>query len=197
MIFIENKFTILATPKTGSTALHMAIGQYSDILFRNSPKAKHISFAKYTKELSPFVNKLAGESCETLAVIREPIDWLGSWYRYRTRDGVPKKKSTKDISFDQFVVDYLSDDAPIHAKVGKQSRFLKGRNKTVPTYLWRYDCMDSLQIFLSLRLGHKFELAQTNVSPAMDLDLSPENKKALIDYFASDYALYEAAISNS
>ena len=194
MIFLQNKLTVLATPKTGSTALHMALGQYSDLLFRNAPAAKHISPFKYKNELSSFVDNLAGGPCETLAVIREPLEWLGSWYRYRSRHEAANINSTKAISFDQFVFDYLSDDRPQRAKVGAQSRFLRNPENNNLTYLWRYDHMDSLQMFLSLRLGRKFELEHKNVSPLMDLSISPENKSALLDYFTPDYDLYETAI---
>ena len=39
-----------------------------------------------------------------VALMREPVDWLGSWYRYRQRDGMARpQNSTREISFDAFV----------------------------------------------------------------------------------------------
>lgn len=196
MIFLDKKLTILATPKTGSTALHMALGPHSDLLFKNAPAAKHISPSRYAKELAPFVDNLAGGECETLAVIREPLDWLGSWYRYRTRGDLDGPNSTKGITFDQFIEGYLSSDKPKYAKVGAQARFLGKPESKKLTYLWRYEDLDSLQTFLSLRLDRQFKLERKNVSPPLDLSLSPENLKAINEAFKPDFELYETAIGD-
>ncbi|GLQ34415.1 gamma-glutamyl kinase [Amylibacter marinus] len=194
LIFLQKKLVLFATPKTGSTALHTALAGKSDILFKNAPAAKHISPQRYSKTMQPLVEDLAKGTCETLAVIREPLDWLGSWYRYRSRAALSgHQNSTADISYDQFVADYLSDKRPPHAAVGSQANFLS----CTPDYLWRYDCMNSLSIFLSLRLEHRFDLQQMNVSPIKTLRLSPNNTAALRDYFKPDLDLYETAISDS
>ena len=48
-----------------------------------------------------------------IGVMREPRDWLGSWYRYRQRPGIPdKRRSTAGMSFDAFVEAYCTEKPP-------------------------------------------------------------------------------------
>ncbi|MFT7107526.1 MAG: hypothetical protein ACJAVT_002050 [Yoonia sp.] len=42
-----------------------------------------------------------------MAIVRNPIDWLGSWYCYRTReDLIGHENCTRDISFNDFALEY-------------------------------------------------------------------------------------------
>jgi len=127
MIFIEKSLVFFATPKTGSTAFHLAMGHKAEMFFSKTNAVKHISPTRFNKTFREFATKLAPDPLTTVAVIREPVEWLDSWYRYRTRDTlIGQPNSTADISFDQFVEGYLSDPQPDYAHVGSQARFLTG-----------------------------------------------------------------------
>ena len=127
------------------------------------------------------------------AVIREPVDWLGSWYRYRQRPGMEgHRNSTHDISFDDFVLAYMKGQRPGFANVGSQFKFLERQpNGTGVTHLFRYEDQAGLQTFLQDRLGVTFELGQENVSPARDLNLSADVEKRFRRKFAEEFALYD------
>jgi len=65
---------------------------------------------------------------ETFGIVRHPLDWMGSWYRYRQRDRLMgHQNSTHGISFDAFLSAYMSQDRPHFARVGDQARFFKPR----------------------------------------------------------------------
>lgn len=196
MIFIKKSLVFFATPKTGSTAFHRALSPKADMVFDNVPKIKHISPKMYNRRFASYVEPMMPTSAMSLAVIREPIDWLGSWYRYRARPEIAgSENSTAKISFDQFVEAYLSDTQPSFAKIGAQSQFVTGGgDQPLVTHLWRYDAIADLRLFLSLHLEHDFKLNKANVSPKQKIDLSPENKRALMDVFAKDFDLFENAI---
>ena len=93
--------------------------------FSIPPGQKHVSAMGYRNRLSKFFEQRGKHPMELVAVMREPVDWLGSWYRYRSRpqlDG--KANSTRKISFDAFVDAWLSPDQPSFAQVGSQANFL-------------------------------------------------------------------------
>jgi hypothetical protein len=199
MIFLEKGLIFFATPKTGSTAFHKALGSKADILFSKSPKVAHITPKRFDKTIAPYAVPLMNTPITSIAIIREPLDWLGSWYRYRQRpqiNGTPN--STKDISFDTFVAQYLSNDKPAYAKVGRQAQFITGGGETpLVSQLWRYDALPDLTLFLKLHLGVDFTLDRVNVSPKSELTLSNQNQSALKSHFAKDYDLYENAIGSA
>jgi hypothetical protein len=127
MIFIDKSLVFFATPKTGSTAFHQALGPKADMLFNNNPRAKHLSPKVFNNKLDSFISPMMPNDPITLAVIRDPIDWLFSWYRYRSRPELADSaNSTAKITFDEFVQAYLSNDKPSFANIGAQARFVTG-----------------------------------------------------------------------
>jgi hypothetical protein len=192
MIFLKEKLVFFATPKTASTSIEMALGTTCDIRISKVPNAKHTPYRKYKRLLEPFVMSLTDDEPDTVAVIREPVDWLGSWYRYRSREDLQNaKNSTYGLSFNTFVEAYLSDNPPEYARVGSQVRFMSDKDGTLGmTHLFRYDDIDALVRFLQNRIKKQFTLGHANQSPKALLDLSPELQKALETAYAEDFELY-------
>ena len=193
MVFLKDRLVFFATPKTASTSIEMALGPSCDIRISRVPNAKHTPYRKYKRLLEPFILTLTEEEPDTIAVIREPVDWLGSWYRYRSRDSLSgAKNSTRDISFDTFVEGYLSDAPPAYARVGSQARFMSDKDGSIGmSHIFRYDDMDALVRFLQMRLGKQFELGRANASPKADLSLSPSLKQELERTLAADFDIYD------
>lgn len=129
---------------------------------------------------------------EVMAVMREPVSWLGSWYRYRQRPflkGSPN--STADVSFDRFVQGYMRGRQPAYAQVGSQSEFLKPqKNGTRIHHLFKYEEPEKLNAFLETRLGTTFTLGRENVSPQGDLSLTPATLAKLKRKNAHEFELY-------
>ncbi|GIT92253.1 gamma-glutamyl kinase [Jannaschia pagri] len=189
LIFWKHRFVLLAVPKTGTTALEDALAPLSDAAIVNPPGLKHCGVAKYRRELAPFFEQKGRRPLELVAVMREPVDWLGSWFRYRSRpqlDG--QQNSTKGLTFDEFVEAYLQDPQPDFAKVGSQARFLQGG----VTHLFRHDRPADLTAFLSDRLGPLPDIPRMNVSPPGDLGLSARLHARLREENAEDFALWDS-----
>ena len=144
LVFWDQKLILLSVPKTGTTALEGALTPHADLIFRNPPTLKHAPVQRFRRFLKPMMIQGGGakeEELRTVAAIRHPMDWLSSWYRYRFRDEiVGYKRSTRNYSFDEFVVEYLKGQPAPFANVGAQAKFLlDGDGNLGVDYLFRYE----------------------------------------------------------
>ena len=197
LYFRKAGLVFLATPKTGSTAIETALAPSADMVFQRDPEIKHCTYQRYQWRIEKAILMFVQTPPETVAVIRDPQDWLSSWYRFRHGawlNGTPR--STRGMSFDAFVEGYLSDPQPAFAAVGRQARFLT-QPKTGGTvdWLFRYDAMPAFVGWLEARLQTSITLARENVSPDWPVSLSAELQTRLQARFAEDYALYARALT--
>jgi len=193
LVFWEQRLALLATPKTGSTALEIALGSLASLVIQRPPELKHTTVQRYRRFVGPYLAAAAGEPFTVVALMREPRAWLGSWYRYRQREDVgDPRNSTRNISFDAFVRAYAAAPQPAFAAVGSQARFLRPRNGEGADRIFRYEQIDGFLHFLEDRLGCEIILPRVNVSPQADLALSDEAEALLRRVCAEDFALYAA-----
>jgi len=195
LVFWSEKLVFLSVPKTGTTAIEKALAPQASMVISNPPELKHAPVYRYNRFFRPMFEKACREeNMETLAVMREPISWLGSWYRYRQRDFLKgKPNSTQGMSFDDFVDAYCKGDQPPFANVGSQAKFLEPRpNGTKVDHLFRYEDQERLIAFLEDRLKTTIALGRENVSPRQPLDLSAKVEAKLRRKCAAEFELYES-----
>ena len=191
LVFWEQRLAILATPKTGSTAIEAALESLASLSILRPPALKHTNVGRYHRFIGPYLEAASGEPFTVVALMREPRDWLGSWYRYRQRDDIPDQaKSTADMTFDAFVSAWCSDPRPTYADVGSQARFLQPQQGRPVDRIFRYEDIDRFIEFLEDRLDFQIILPRLNVSPSAPLDLSAETEARLIETAADDFRLY-------
>ncbi|UWQ30615.1 gamma-glutamyl kinase [Leisingera sp. M527] len=194
MIFFKERLALLSVPKTGTTAFQAALRNRADLVVSDPPELKHAPLYRYNRWIRPMFEKVCGAELEVAAVMREPVSWLGSWYRYRQRpalDGNPN--STKDVSFDDFLHAYCKGKPPAFANVGSQAKFLEAQpNGCKVSHLFRYEDQDALKQFLELRLDVEIRLERKNVSPQASLTLSPEAQNHVRRKRAAEFELYDS-----
>jgi hypothetical protein len=124
--------------------------------------------------------------------MRDPKDWLGSWYRDGQRDDVEQDRSTRGISFDDFVQAYCAPGPrPSFADVGSQAEFLGGTGPARVDRLFRYEDISGFLEFLEDRLGCEIILPRLNVSPLGNTNLSAPIEARLREVCAADFTLYQ------
>ena len=194
LLFWKAKLVVLAVPKTGTTALEEALLPHADAAILNPPEKKHVTARRWRAQLAPFFENKGARRLETMAVIREPVDWLKSWHRYRARPEIAgSPASTAGMDFDRFVEGWLSDPEPEFARVGRQSRFVSdAAGAVIVDHLFRYEALDEAVAFLKQRLNQPLDLPRRNVSPPADVSLSPGLEKRLRREAAVDFALWES-----
>ena len=166
LVSFRHRLVILSTPKCASVSLERALGEHMDMVMHRHPTLKHTYFRKYDRFIRPYLESYGGDGFETVCLFREPVDWLASWWRYRSRGDVPDRtRSTRGMAFSQFVSDYLDAKTP-PADIGRQSRFVSNREGGVGVdRLFRYDRLDGFVSFLEARLQFPIELGHLNRSP--------------------------------
>ncbi len=194
LVFSKEKLVFLSVPKTGTTSYQDALGARASLVVREPPELKHAPVFRYNRFFRPALEKFCGEGFDILAVMREPVDWLGSWYRYRRRPGQEgTRTSTHDLSFDDFVLAYMKGNRPAFANVGSQTKFLEPqKNGTSVTHLFQYEDQRGLAEFLKKRLKTDIFTRKLNQSPVLELSLSADVEAKLRRKCAAEFALYES-----
>lgn len=192
LVFWEQRLVFLATPKTGSTAIAAALESLAAVSIQRPPVLKHTTVQRFQRFLGPYLKVASGEDFTTVALMREPVDWLGSWYRFRRReDLLDETASTRKMSFDDFANAYCERPQPGFANVGSQARFLTPPGKLPVDRIFRYEDIGAFVDFLEERLNCEILLPRLNVSPEADLALRPETLERLRETMAGDLALYK------
>lgn len=194
LVFYKANLAFLSVPKTGTSAYETALSPHADMIISEPPALKHAPVYRYNRFIRPMFLKVCETELDVMAVMREPISWLGSWWRYRQRPFMQgKPNATHGISFDDFVLAYMKGQKPGFADVGSQLKFLERQpNGTGVTHLFRYENQERLQAFLTERLGVTFELGRENVSPEISLDLSSDVETRFRRKFSDEFALYDS-----
>ena len=196
MLVLENAgLVFLANPKTATQSLRAMLSPFA---LATPPETghKHINAQIYGRKWADRIGATLGSPPQTFAVMREPLEHLGSWFRYRQRDALRgHENSTQGLTFADFVVARLSDDPPPFARIGRQDRFLGFLNSGPPVdYIFDYARLDLMLQFLSRRLGTRLDLPHRNASPKADaaaLTLPGDLHARLLSAHASEFALYD------
>lgn len=194
LVFARPRLVLLSVPKTGTTALEAALAGDADLVLRNPPHLKHTNLQGWQKTFAPlFQDK--GASFRTVAVVRDPVDRLRSWYKYRNRDDlVGQPNSTRGLSFEDFAAEFMKPGqrAP-YARIGTQTDFVTGKDGRLADILYRYEDLDALVDLMARTLGREIRLQRLNASPMADTTLTPATEAALRLHLAADCALHAGA----
>ncbi len=192
LVFHNQALVILSIPKTGNTALESALASYASLAVLGPPDVRHMPWRVYRNSWVRFLEAQFGRKFETLAVVRDPLDRMRSWYRYRARpqfDG--SKMSTAEMSFDAFIEASLQEDPPAFARIWTQDKFVSSKAEEIRvTHLFDYAQMDLLVQWLSEKLKRDIALSRENVSPQKATPLAPRLENALRKARAGEFALY-------
>ena len=190
LVFFKQNLTFFAVPKTGTTAYSQALRPHADIVF--AKRVKHMTVGKYHSRFAPFLSKTFGLEPERFAVMRDPVDQLRSWYKYRSRNKLrDSDTSTDGLSFDAFVLDAISDSPKVSKGIGTQLRFLSVRDGSVPIdLLFAYEQQALLRGFLEERFETEIRFGPKNVSPDIPAPISPDVEAKLRAARPQEFALY-------
>lgn len=195
LVLEQARLVFLANPKTATQSLRAMLAPFAQAT-PDETGHKHINAQIYGRKWAGPIRRSLGPGFETFAVMRAPMEHLGSWFRYRQRDALRgHENSTHGLTFAEFVAARLSDDPPPFARIGRQDRFLGFLDGGLPVnYIFDYADLDRLLDFLSTRFGVRFELPHRNASPTADaaaLTLPDDLLARYHSAHATEFALYD------
>lgn len=173
LISAKYGFVVLFMQKCASNSIEEMLLPHSDILFVNVPAFRHTDYRQYVKYIEPYLAEVGNiKKIETICVMREPLSWLNSWYRFRARHNLrdpehPKhRNSTAGMEFVEFVAAHISATPPPCANVGRQYQFLRDDNGGIGVdTIFRYENLGEFVAYMSERVGETLTLGRKNVSP--------------------------------
>ncbi len=187
-IYFKQNLAFLAVPKTGTTAYEMALRGEADIIF--AKRRKHMTAGQFQRRMMPFLKDFYRVQPERMAIMRDPIEQIRSWYRYRSAPG--SKNSVQGRSFDEFVLATLQDPEPAYAAIGSQYGFLTMANGKQPVeHLFAYETQMVVRKWLEQRFEKSLDFPVKNVSHNAPTPLSPEVEAKLRKARAPEFALYD------
>jgi hypothetical protein len=209
MIFLyQAKLAILSQPKTGTTALDNALGPRASIAVNNPPQLKHMPYRKFMRFVAPWIKAQTGLGrldYDVVSVMREPVDWLGSWYRYRTRDDLKDTTNTRrrdnytgEMTFEEFVSEVLKpkEERESFAQVGSPCGIALMPDGSVGCDLvFPYEDLSGLYELIETRTRRPLELQKMNVSPDVDMTLSDGMREKLRAHWQFAFDLH-ASLKN-
>ncbi len=187
LVFSKQNLVLFSTPKTGSTAMEVALKPWADIAFYKH--RKHTNVGHYQRKIAPFLHQSYDLTPETMAVIRAPLEHLRSWYRYRA--------ATLDVDFDGFLNAVMSDRPPDWARIGTQLNFLTNRQGRLGIrHLFAYEAQPVLRDWLCARMQSEITFKPQNVSPIAPTPVTPETLAAFNQRYAEEIALHARVTEN-
>ena len=204
LVSTQHKFVLLSNTKCGSTSLVHSLADHVQGVFHTDHRLRHTNFRVYRSKFLPFLREQIGDEAddlEVLCLMREPLDWLTSWYRFRARaeladPGHPRHgEYTGGMSWADFLEGYIGipfEKRPPWAKVGTQADFIVGEHdRAEGITLFRYEDFAALVDYLQHKVGAKLDILEWNVSPKMDVEPTGKDHLDLLSIiFHKDYDIY-------
>lgn len=194
LMFWNEKLVILQVPKTGSTALEAALAPRASMHISHPPQMRHLTYRRYAYRFAPFFENFDPTPMEVLAVLRNPVNWVGSWYRYYLGSKFEgTDHSTLGLTFSDFVDAVITgSDAP-YAQIGTQSAMIAPPPEGCahPLRLFAYEDQPRFMAFLSQRFQTKIACHRMNQSKPVDLEISADLRAAIETHFAEDLSAWQ------
>ena len=85
LISVKKRFVFIANSKSASTSIEAALGRHAEIHHGGSPARKHIGWREVRKEYAFLFDNKKYDPGTFLrfGVVRQPVDWVLSWFNYR------------------------------------------------------------------------------------------------------------------
>ncbi|PKH41862.1 hypothetical protein SAMN05192575_106153 [Nocardioides alpinus] len=187
-------FVLLALPKTASTSLERTLTPYATEVVSAPPHRKHLPARGFVHTVAHDLDAAGHprESYELVTMFREPIAWLESWWRYRARDD--SRRSTADMTFEQFARHYLAGDGDAPVPKGRPAKFIHAQGAVAVDRLFSVDRPDVWAAWFSERVGAPLEFERRNTSAAERGELSAATRAALTAHFAPEYDVWRRVV---
>ncbi len=199
------RYVMFDIPKSASTSINFALSRVSECVLDGNGGLKHLRVTDYEQFLEPMLLKCSHapvSEFDRIAVVREPIDMIMSYYKYLRRSGVEDpghvdhRRHTLDINFEEFcqsVVNEYRGRSQVRYSVSRPASFLKTQDGTIGVdTIFAFDRLDSFARYMSEKTGSEISIPMRNVSAkGADLSIGQSLYEDLRQIMADDFKLYD------
>ncbi|SDX57051.1 hypothetical protein [Roseicitreum antarcticum] len=194
LIGVRQRLVFVANTKTGSTAIEQALAPHCEIMRGGTPAQKHMQLAQLAQEYGFLFNQPAHplDSYFKFGVMRDPIQWIQSWFRYRKGNDV-ESRLPADMTLAQF---WARRDWNIQRANGtkylQSDLFTDAQGRLLADVIIPHHDLNAHFQAICTALKIKAPLYQANVSRLQRIgDDIPESLLAeMREFYAEDYALF-------
>lgn len=186
LIGVRNRFVFVANPKSGSTSIESALRDQAEIWRGGSPQRKHTRWSVVRKEYAFLFDQpaYAPRTFFRFGVIREPADWIRSWYNYRLGLG----QLAENPAFEQFWKrpDWVK-------KISQIEYFTEGDDRCTFDLLIPQEHLDEALPLVCRRLGlkmHKTPHRNVSRNPFARDQIPARLADEINAHYAGDFAAY-------
>lgn len=183
-------FVLLALPKTASTSLERTLSPYATDVVSSPPARKHLPARGFVHTVAHELEAQGHprDSYELVTMFREPVAWLESWWRYRARDD--SRRSTADMSFEEFALAYLDGDDDAPTPQGRPAKFIHAQGAVAVDRIFSVERTDVWSAWFGSRIGVPLEFERRNSSRSERGELSTVTRASLEAHFAPEYDVW-------
>ena len=204
---IKKGIGFICIPKCGSTTVERFMRPSSDFSLSGNPQLKHIRYEQVQENIWPLLAQLRLQTPYMFAIVREPVSWVESWYRFRARDELgpnehPQHRNfSGHLSFPEYVEAVLQPHPPSYARIHSQFHYLRNKDGVVGVdEIIPLECVDTEVPALLER--HNIPVAKPkerkNISQIRDAVALPSAlKDRLLAHLEKDVSLYQAGLCSS
>lgn len=194
LIGLERKFIFVANTKTASTSIEAALGPVSEVVLVGTPEQKHIPLHAAI-ESHPEIFAQPGQWPRfffKFGVMRDPLDWIDSWFRYRKSNRVDSPLPP-EMSFAEFWEqqdwNFLRADGRPYLQ---RDMFCGPQGKVLADVIIPYHRLPAMFARICDALGVVHPLPHENVSRLRKrAEIPPALEARLRAHYAEDYALLD------
>lgn len=193
LIGLEKRFVFVANSKAASTSVEKILAPFSEIIVAGTPDRKHILLRDAFKAYDVLFGQpdWHPDSFFKFGVLRDPIEWIHSWYRYRKGNKVASPLPA-EMTFEAF---WAAGDWTRFLASGQKRLqrdfFTDAEGRVLADFIIPYDDLEQQFARVCRHLGVRRPLPRENVS-RLRPDDTPIPKTLIAemrDFYAEDYEL--------
>jgi len=195
LIGVRKRFVFVANTKAASTAIERALMPHAEIHRGGTPARKHVGLHEALAEYDFLFGQPdhPPESYFKFGVMRDPIDWITSWFRYRKGNKFERSLPAK-MTFAAF---WARGDWNIRRRGGRpnlqRDRFTAPDGTVLADAIIPYHDLEAQLGTIFAGLGIEAALPRSNVSrmTALPEEIPAALHAEMREFYAEDYALFD------
>ena len=191
LIGVKKRFVFIANSKTASTSIESTLVTHAEIQRGGYSQRKHIYLRNALIEYD-FLFGRKGFGIDrffTFGVMRDPVDWITSWYRYRKGNKVESPLPPKMSLAEFWALNDWNRSFPDGTPRLQRSFFTDANDNPIVDYIIPYEALDSHFAVICRALKVNAPLREENVSALKEAEVPPALAEEMRAFYANDYAL--------